>query len=69
MILLWSVGEEREGSFPFFIHLVVLPNSHPQPGIWGIYGQSGKNMCQGCKPDTKFHTGMNVCRTSSCQIQ
>ena len=31
----------------------------------GIYGQSGKNMCQGGKPDTgKFHSsyiGMNVC--------
>ena len=28
----------------------------------GIEGQSGKNMCQGGKPDTgKFHIGMNVC--------
>ena len=31
----------------------------------GIVGQSGKNMCQGGKPDTgKFHSsyiGMNVC--------
>ena len=31
----------------------------------GIEGQSGKNMCQGGKPDTgKFHSsyiGMNVC--------
>ena len=49
----------------------------PQLGIWGnllglrgrvvsggIEGQSGKNMCQGGKPDTgKFHSnyiGMNV---------
>ena len=33
--------------------------------ITGIEGQSGKNMCQGGKPDTgKFHSsyiGMNVC--------
>ena len=33
--------------------------------ITGIVGQSGKNMCQGGKPDTgKFHSsyiGMNVC--------
>ena len=43
----------------------------PQPGIWGnllglwLVGQSGKNMCQGGKPDTgKFQSsyiGMNVC--------
>ena len=34
-------------------------------GFTGIEGQSGKNMCQGGKPDTgKFHSsyiGMNVC--------
>ena len=33
--------------------------------LTGIEGQSGKNMCQGGKPDTgKFHSsyiGMNVC--------
>ena len=45
------------------------PSLSPQPGIWGeftgIEGQSGKNMCQGDKPDTgKFHSsyiGKNVC--------
>ena len=34
-------------------------------GFTGIEGQSGKNMCQGGKPDTgKFHSsyiGMDVC--------
>ena len=30
--------------------------------LTGIEGQSGKNMCQGGKPDTgRFHIGMNVC--------
>ena len=38
---------------------------NPQPGNWGILlRQSGKNMCQGSKPDTgKLHSpyiGMNV---------
>ena len=46
------------------------PSLSPQPGIWGnllgLRGRSsGKNMCQGGKPDTgKFHSsyiGMNVC--------
>ena len=42
------------------------PSLSPQPGIWGnLLGlRSGKNMCQGGKPDTgKFQSyiGMNVC--------
>ena len=44
---------------------MVMTHLSPQPGIWGIEGQSGKNMCQGGKPDTgEFHSsyiGMNVC--------
>ena len=40
------------------------PSLSPQPRIWkftGIEGQSGKNMCQGGKPDTgKFHSSYNV---------
>ena len=46
------------------------PGLSSQPGIWGIFtgieGQSGKNMCQGDKPEpVKLHSsyiiGMNVC--------
>ena len=43
----------------------VLGLNRGSGGIYWDCGQSGKNMCQGGKPDTgKFHSsyiGMNVC--------
>ena len=45
-----------------YIHSIII---HDHWEFTGIEGQSGKNMCQGGKPDTgKFHSsyiGMNVC--------
>ena len=47
------------------ILLWVVLNKKNMIGITGIEGQSGKDMCQGGKPDTgKLHSsyiGMNVC--------
>ena len=56
----------RRGKLNYMV--MTHPSLSPRPGIWGNFtgneGQSGKNMCQGGKPDTgKFHSsyiGMNV---------
>ena len=63
----------RRGKLNYMV--MTHPSLSPQPGIWGILlglrvvricGQSGKNMCQGGKPDTgksqSSYIGMWLCQ-------